>query len=72
MVEFWVNIIYENLPSWYPAELFEVGGTSVHMEWYANAFPYEDISAIFGYKELVNGPTYLYKLAEFEAARYCV
>jgi hypothetical protein len=44
---------YENLPSWYPAELFEVCNSILPLEWY---FQYDAncvISAIWGYKELV-------------------
>lgn len=57
---------YEDLPSWYPAELFEILDTSVHLEWYFNAYPAEDISAIWGFKELVNELTFLDELIERE------
>ncbi|OTN87636.1 hypothetical protein A5819_000082 [Enterococcus sp. 7E2_DIV0204] len=44
---------YENLPSWYPAELFEVIDHQVHLEWYYNYEEDSVISALWGYKEMV-------------------
>ncbi|CDN45759.1 MULTISPECIES: hypothetical protein [Paenibacillus] len=45
---------FENLPSWYPAELFEVTDTLLPLEWYFQFYGNENsISAIWGYKELV-------------------
>jgi hypothetical protein len=41
-------------PSWYPAELFEIIDNLLPLEWYYEFYTYEnDISAIWGYKELV-------------------
>ncbi len=57
---------YENLPSWYPAELFEIVDTSLHFEWYFNSYPTEDISAVWGFKELVNDLEFLDELIDRE------
>ncbi|QHZ49693.1 phosphoribosylaminoimidazole synthetase [Paenibacillus larvae] len=44
----------ENLPSWYPAELFEVTDSLLPLEWYYQFYGYENsISAVWGYKELI-------------------
>lgn len=45
---------YENLPSWYPVELFEVVDPMLPLEWYYGFYGYDNlISSIWGYKELV-------------------
>ncbi len=45
---------YENLPSWYPVELFEVTNSLLPFEWYYKYFGNENnVGAIWGYKELV-------------------
>jgi hypothetical protein len=45
---------YENLPSWYPVELFEVVDPLLPLEWYYKFYGYDRvISSIWGYKELV-------------------
>ncbi|OTN87627.1 hypothetical protein A5819_000073 [Enterococcus sp. 7E2_DIV0204] len=44
---------YENLPSWYPAELFEVVDQQVYLEWYYSYESNSVISALWGYKELI-------------------
>lgn len=45
---------YENLPSWYPAELFKVADPLLPLEWYYQFYGDEnDISAVWGYRELV-------------------
>ncbi len=45
---------YENLPSWYPAELFELEDSLLPLEWYYRYLGYDsNLSAIWGYKELV-------------------
>ncbi|WP_086281265.1 phosphoribosylaminoimidazole synthetase, partial [Enterococcus sp. 7D2_DIV0200] len=41
---------YENLPSWYPAELFEVVDQQVYLEWYYSYESNSVISALWGYK----------------------
>lgn len=44
---------YENLPSWYPAELFEVVDSMLPIEWYYQYDAKSVLSAIWGYNELV-------------------
>lgn len=45
---------YENLPSWYPVELFEVVDTILPLEWHFKFYGYDNnISSMWGYKELV-------------------
>ncbi len=45
---------YENLPSWYPVELFEIVDSILPLEWYYKFYGYDnDISSIWGYNELV-------------------
>ena len=44
---------YEDLPSWYPAELFEVTNNLIYMEWYFRFDSESELSAIWGYWELV-------------------
>ena len=44
----------ENLPSWYPVELFEVVDSLLPLEWYYEFYGYDClVNAIWGYKELV-------------------
>ena len=57
---------YENMPTWYPAELFEVVNSQVHFEWYYRYDKESEISAIWGYVELVEDKDYLYNLMERE------
>jgi len=45
---------YENLPSWYPAELFVIEDNIFPIEWYFNYINYKEddpILAVWGYKE---------------------
>ena len=45
---------FENLPSWYPVELFVVVDPQLPLEWYYNFFGYDgNLSCIWGYNELV-------------------
>lgn len=45
---------YENLPSWYPVELFEVEESMFPLEWYYQFYGYDKlISSIWGYQELI-------------------
>jgi hypothetical protein len=45
---------YENLPSWYPVELFEVVDSLLPFEWYYKFYGYDSlVSSVWGYKELV-------------------
>ena len=43
----------ENLPSWYPAELFEITDNLLPIEWYYAFYPNQVVSAIWGYKEII-------------------
>lgn len=43
----------ENLPSWYPAELFEVVDSLLYYEWYYSYTPKMPLVAIWGYEEMV-------------------
>ena len=48
------------LPFWYPAELFEIVDNLFLIEWYFNFWGYDCfISAIWGYKELMNQDHYI-------------
>ena len=56
----------ENLPTWYPAELFEVVQP---LKYYEEYYAYGKdvlISAIWGFKELVLQDNYIYDLVERE------
>lgn len=56
----------ENLPSWYPAEIFEVVDPLLPMEWYFKYNNTNEICAIWGYQELVNDDMHLEKLIDRE------
>lgn len=56
----------EDLPSWYPAEIFEVVDLLLPFEWYFQYKRDEEISAIWGFQELVNDVQYLEDLIERE------
>lgn len=43
----------ENLPSWYPAELFDVVDKILPLEWYCDVRSGEELEAIWGYREIV-------------------
>ncbi|MCK4261354.1 MAG: hypothetical protein KAX49_20455 [Halanaerobiales bacterium] len=61
-ISIWKNLMHylisgknENLPSWYPAELFDVSDSLLPFEWYFNHYANEvdcPLLAIWGYKEL--------------------
>lgn len=57
---------YENLPSWYPAELFEVIDAMIPMEWYYQYDSQSALSAIWGYNELVLNKKHYDSLLERE------
>jgi hypothetical protein len=58
---------YENLPSWYPAELFEVVDPMLPLEWYYGFYGYDNlISSIWGYKELISDENHHDDLIERE------
>lgn len=56
----------ENYPSWYPAEIFEVIDSQMHFESYFSYRKDEEISAVWGFRELVEDEYYLYDLIERE------
>lgn len=56
----------ENLPTWYPAELFEVVQPLKYYEEYYAYGKDALISAIWGFKELVLQDNYIYDLVERE------
>lgn len=58
-----------NLPSWYPAEIFHVSNNLLPLEWYFNYYSEldHDISAIWGYKELVVDEDHFDNLIERES-----
>lgn len=60
---------YENLPVWFPAELFTVIDNTLPMEWYFKYFGINcDINFLCGYKELVNDQKHYIDLIEREGS----
>jgi hypothetical protein len=57
-------IMGDNFPSWYPAELFNVVDNRLPLEWYFNYNLDSDISAVWGYKELVDDENHFDDLME--------
>ena len=57
---------YENLPSWYPAELFEVVDPLLPMEWFCQYDSNSVLSALWGYYELVLSENHYDDLIERE------
>lgn len=57
---------YENLPSWYPAELFEVEDSQIYIEWYYKHDKEFVASALWGYHEMVNDKNHYVDLIERE------
>lgn len=53
-----------NYPSWYPAELFTVSDKKLPLEWYFDFYTDNDISAVWGYKELVEDESHFDELME--------
>ncbi|BBW98643.1 phosphoribosylaminoimidazole synthetase [Geobacillus icigianus] len=53
-----------NYPSWYPSELFDVSDRLLPVEWYYDYFRACDITAIWGYKELVEDDSHFDGLME--------
>ncbi|MCM1158616.1 MAG: hypothetical protein NC347_12470 [Clostridium sp.] len=56
----------ENYPSWYPAELFEIIDDRIYFGWMFNYRGGDDISAVWGYEELVRDEDYIYNLEDRE------
>jgi hypothetical protein len=65
-LEYLIQGTFESLPSWYPAEMFEVVDSQQHFEWYFRYDRNKTISAIWGFQELVEDEDYLYDLEERE------
>ena len=57
----------EYLPSWYPAEIFEIVDSQMHFETYFRYRSNEEISAVWGFKELVDNENYIDDLMERES-----
>ena len=57
---------YENLPTWYPAEVFEVISPLMYYESYYMYGKDPFINAVWGFKELVFNADYIYNLVERE------
>lgn len=57
---------YEKLPTWYPAELFELVDPALPIEWYYQYDVHSIVSAIWGYKELALNDTHYDALLERE------
>jgi|SRR5215813_7409137 len=69
----WVGLLLylvvgrDQRPHWYPAELFQVTRTTLGSGWHFNFFGAEDqITAIWGFQELVNDSEYHDRLANLE------
>jgi len=56
----------ENLPSWYPAELFDVVDKMIPLEWYCDVKSGENLEAIWGYREIVIDEEHYDELLERE------
>lgn len=57
---------YEQLPTWYPAEIFEIASSLMYYEEYYMYNKDVLIQAIWGFKELVLEDEYVYRLIERE------
>jgi len=63
---------YEDLPSWYPAELFEVEDSQIHFEWYYKYNNEFVASALWGYHELVNDKNHYVDYIERNDQAICI
>ncbi len=66
ILEYLVKGANENLPSWYPAEIFEVADSQMHYEQYFRYRRDDEITAIWGFRELVEDENYFYSLQDRE------
>ena len=64
VLEYLIRGAGENYPSWYPAELFEVVDTQLYLDWHFKYDRDNDISAIWGFQELVEDENFLYELED--------
>ena len=68
MLEYLILGTDEDLPSWYPAELFEIVDNATPIEWYFDFKGYDNgIVAIWGYKELALDSQHYTDLTERES-----
>lgn len=66
MLQYLIKGTDENLPSWYPAEVFIMEDTLLPIEWYFRYQNSDELSAIWGFQELVIEEQYLDELIERE------
>lgn len=66
MLQYLIKGTDENLPSWYPAEIFEVENTLLPLEWYFMYQKENEVSALWGFYELVNDKEFIDQLMERE------
>lgn len=67
MLQYLIKGGRENLPSWYPAEIFEVVQPQVYYDWYFRYTATEERSALWGFQELVTCEEYIDSLIERES-----
>lgn len=65
MLQYLIKGTDENLPSWYPAEIFEVENALLPLEWYFR-YQNDEVSALWGFYELVNDKEFIDQLMERE------
>lgn len=66
MLQYLIKGTDENLPSWYPAEIFEIENTLLPFEWYFKYQIDNEVSALWGFYELVNDEEFIDSLIERE------
>lgn len=66
MLQYLIKGTDENLPSWYPAEIFKMEDTLLPLEWYFRYQYSDEVSAIWGFHELVNDEHFIENLIERE------
>lgn len=66
ILQYLIKGTYENLPSWYPAEIFETNNSLLPFEWYFRYQKDNETSAIWGFYELVNDEQFIDSLIERE------
>ena len=66
ILQFLIKGKYEDYPSWYPAEIFEVIDNRLYFDWFFQYYRNEEVSALWGFKELIFDEQYLDKLMNRE------
>ena len=66
MLQYLIQGSQEHLPSWYPAEVFEVIDPRLSRSWFFQYDGQSDFSAIWGFKELVFDQNFNDALMEWE------